>query len=549
MTADGPSAAHEDLRRRLDGLAAAMRAGRRDQALALAEAMLAEGLVHPVPLHLAGLARQAQGRFDAAIALFEQRVRMTPNDPAGWSALADGLSAARRQEAALAAYDRALALAPDVPALLCGKARVLRELARSDEAEALFRKALAADPGLTDAQFGLAGLALETGDLEAAEAAARRLLQGRPDALDAAWLAARIAMARGDAQAARERLAPILARPDLSPDQRAEALLLDGEALDALDRPAEAFEAAARGKAIQHAHYAERAASREGETEKLRRLGRWFEAADPEPWRKAPEAGPALGQADVHVFLVGFPRSGTTLLEQALAGHPRVAALEEAPTLAEPYAEFLADGGGLSRLADITAEDAAAWRARYWAAVAGCGIEAAGRVFLDKAPAGTLYLPLIAKLFPGAKVLFALRDPRDVALSCLRNAFQMNAMTYAFTTLANTAACYDACMAMAQAYRRVLPLNLVEVRHEALVEDFEGELAAIAGFLGIEADAAMARVADTANRRRVRTPSARQVRAGLNRRGMGRWRAYADQLAPVMGTLAPWVERFGYPAD
>lgn len=526
-----------------------MRAGRRDEAQALAEAMLAEGLAHPAALHLAGLARQAAGRFDAAIALFEQRVRLAPNDPAGWAALADGLAAARRPEPALAAWDRALALAPEIPALLCGKAKTLRELGRSDAAEALFRKALAADPGLTEAQFGLAGLALETGDLDAAEAAAARLLQGRPDALDAAWLGARIALARGEAETARARLAPILGRPDLSADQRAEALLLDGEALDALGRPAEAFAAAAKGKAIQHARYAERAAGREGESDKLRRLGGWFETADPAAWRAAPETGPAPGEADAHVFLVGFPRSGTTLLEQVLAGHAKVAALEEAPTLAEPYGEFLADGDGLSRLEKISAEDAAAWRACYWRTVADCGVRAAGRVFLDKAPAGTLYLPLVAKLFPRAKVLFAVRDPRDVVLSCLRNAFQMNAMTYAFTSLEAAADCYDACMGMAQTYRRVLPLDLMEARHEALVEDFEGELAAITRFLGLEADAAMAEVAATAGRRRVRTPSARQVRAGLNRQGMGRWRAYADQLAPVMATLAPWVERFGYPAD
>ncbi len=321
-----------------------------------------------------------------------------------------------------------------------------------------------------------------------------------------------------------------------------------GEALDALDRTTEAFQAAVEGKAIQHGLLAERAAGREGEIAKLTRLADWFRRADPVAWRSAPPMtapGPALG----HVFLVGFPRSGTTLLEQVLAGHPQVVALEEAPTLAAAYAEFMTTGDDLERLSLLSPVDANLWRARYWSEVRANGVEPEGRLFVDKAPAGTLYLPLVAKLFPHAKVLFALRDPRDVVLSCLRQNFQLNAMTYAFTTLADTAACYDACMGLAEVYRALLPLDLMETRHEALVETFDDALAQIADFLDLTITPQMADVAGTAARRAIRTPSARQVRAGLNSRGLGRWRAYARQLGPVMATLAPWVERFGYPAE
>jgi hypothetical protein len=122
----------------------------------------------------------------------------------------------------------------------------------------------------------------------------------------------------------------------------------------------------------------------------------------------------------------------------------------------------------------------------------------------------------------------------------------MNALTYAFTDLAETARCYAACMAMAQVYRRVLPVNLIEVRYETLVADFEGELARVAAFLEIEPTPAMIDVATTARRRVVRTPSARQVRAGLNREGLERWRAFPRELAPVMDTLAPWIVALGY---
>jgi hypothetical protein len=249
------------------------------------------------------------------------------------------------------------------------------------------------------------------------------------------------------------------------------------------------------------------------------------------------------------VFLVGFPRSGTTLLEQALAGHPAVVALEERPMLAAAYDAFLSSDGGCERLARLSAREADAWRAHYWAAVRAEGVDASGRVFLDKSPAGTVDLPLIATLFPEARVLFAVRDPRDVVLSCLRNGFQMNALTYAFTSLEETARCYGACMALAAIYRARLPLNLIEARHERIVADLAGELAGISRFIGLDFTPAMIDIARTAARRAIRTPSGPQVRAGLNTLGLGRWRAYGRALDPVLPILAPWIERFGYPVD
>jgi len=487
-----------------------------------------------------------QGRFDEAIALCQQRLRLSPREPRAWVALAGALIAARRPEAALRAWDSALALAPAEPVILVGKASTLQFLNRSGEADSLYREALAADPTRTEALFGLARLAIEAGDWDEAESLSARLSAFEPDRPDALWLGARTALGRGDFAAAETRAAALAANPQLGPEQRAEAILLRSEALDGLDRPAEAFAAAVEAKAIQHRLYAERAAGRESEVDKLDRLAAWFRAAEPAPWAEAPGETPIPGEAATHVFLMGFPRSGTTLLEQVLAGHPEVRALEEAPTLAEAYAEFLTAPAGLQRLSRLTPAEAQVWRARYWAEVAAHGIDPAGRLFLDKAPAGTLTLPLVAKLFPRAKVLFALRDPRDVVLSCLRHNFQINAMTYAFTRPDTAAACYAACMAMAEVYRAVLPLGLMEARYEALVEDFEGELARLCGFLGLAVAPAMADIGRTARARTVRTPSADQVRAGLNDRGLGRWRAYAGEMAPLIPVLAPWVERFGY---
>lgn len=495
----------------------------------------------------AAAAAVRHGQFEAAAQHYRQALELAPHDPNVWAGIAEFNFVTRRPDEALAAWDRVLALRPGAAVVLCGKARVEQSLGRVAAAEQLLRRALVREPDFRPGRHAMALLLLEAGRLAEAVPLVARLQADAPGNPDVIQLAARLAMASGELEPARTALTQLIVIPELPPLQRAAALLQLGNVLGDLGLAPEAFAAAVAGKAIEHDVYAERAGGREGEAAKLQRLAAWFSRMTPGAWQPVPRlAARFAGEAATHIFLVGFPRSGTTLLEQVLAGHSQVLALEEAPTLADHYAEFLADDAGCVRLAALSAPDADIWRARYWATVAAHGIDASGRVFVDKAPAGTLSLPLIVKLFPGAKVLFALRDPRDVVLSCLRNAFQMNATTYAFTTLTGTAACYDAGMTMAQQYRAVLPLDLTEVRHETLVDGFDTELARVAAFIGIEVEPAMRDVAATARARPVRTPSAAQVRAGLNRRGLARWREYAAELAPVLPILQPWVERFGY---
>lgn len=411
-----------------------------------------------------------------------------------------------------------------------------------DRAEAGFRQALALDPSSLPARFELASLLLDNGAADEAAVMVAQMAAEATERPEVLWLQARIAYGGGDAGGARNALARLLCAP-LTSAQYAEALLLLGLALGDLDESAGAFAMARQGKQIQRELHVAQAAGRENEVAKLRRLGMWLERTSADWLLSHPEVS---GAAETHVFLLGFPRSGTTLLEQVLAAHPRVSTLEEAPTLATAYQAFLSSPEACAALTALDPEEAAAWADHYWSGVRGRGIDLAGRVFVDKQPAGTLYLPIIARLFPRARILFALRDPRDVVLSCFRQAFRMNAMTYAFTDLEETAACYDACMRLADAARARLPLAWADVRHEALVEDFDAELGRILDFLGLEPCPAMTDFAQVAGARTIRTPSAPQVRAGLNRRGLGRWQHYRNALAPVLPTLAPWVARFGY---
>jgi hypothetical protein len=160
-----------------------------------------------------------------------------------------------------------------------------------------------------------------------------------------------------------------------------------------------------------------------------------------------------------------------------------------------------------------------------------------------------LKLPIIAKLFPGVKILFAQRDPRDVVLSCFRRPFQINAGMYQFVTLEGAVLFYDAIMQLFETYRRTLPLDVHVIRYESLVADFEGQTRAVCDFLGVDWREGLRDFADNAKDRQIRTPSAAQVREGLYATGAGQWRRYEKHLEPILPILKPWIDRFGYDPD
>jgi hypothetical protein len=264
-----------------------------------------------------------------------------------------------------------------------------------------------------------------------------------------------------------------------------------------------------------------------------------------ESWRRAAPSAGAV--AKTHVFLLGFPRSGTTMLGQALAGHAEVETLDEKPTLADAAQVFTFPEDGLERLMAADEAELEPLREAYWRRVREGGGAPEGKVFIDKLPMNTLGLPLIRTLFPDAKVIFLRRDPRDVVLSCLRRQFVLDATTFELTRPESAARLYDRIMRLMEVARERLGLTLREQSYEDLVETFEPEMRALCAFLGLDFTPAMADFAGRAGL--VATPSAAQIARGLNTDGVGVWRRYREPLAPVMDVLAPWVTRFGYEAD
>jgi hypothetical protein len=260
---------------------------------------------------------------------------------------------------------------------------------------------------------------------------------------------------------------------------------------------------------------------------------------------------PAASATPAPVFLVGFPRSGTTLLDQILSSHSRIVCIEEREHFAEALAEVIRDADKLARFGMLSAEEIETARGEYWRRVRSENKLSPDVLLVDKLPLNIVVLPLIRRVFPDAKVIFALRDPRDVILSCYQQRFGMNAAMAQFLELGSAAAYYDAIMRLFDVCRQRLALDLHEVRYEDVVADLESAARGLAGFLGLDYEAGMLDFNATALKRDINTPSARQVIQPLviqplYTRSIGRWRRYGEQLGPILPILEPWVKRFGY---
>jgi tetratricopeptide (TPR) repeat protein len=531
---------------------AALAASDLPTAIALAKDAVESGLEDPLLYNLIAHDLEERGRYADALSLLARAHRLAPKDVIILNAIGLCLMLQNRVAEAINFYDAALTIDPELPQSHYNKADALATLGDFDLARQYYEYAVHVYPHYVGAITGLASLALRRGEIEAAKALSERALALDPTFDLAVLTFAETEIVRGQSASAEARLAPLLAGAKLKLDVRAKADSLLGDAFDAQGRFDEAFAAyTTASEELQRLNAAEYGG--EGTPGVLEMAG-WlltrFEAADPDDWKTAPEApAPAPGDPASHVFFVGFPRSGTTLLEQILASHPDIVTLDEREVLMDSTKSLFVSDQSLDRLSRLDAGEATELREAYWGRTREYCPDLAGKVFIDKLPLNSVRLPMIAKLFPTAKVLFALRDPRDVVLSCFRRRFGMNAAMYQLLTLEGAAAYYDAVMRLVDQYTAKLPLSLQYVRYENLIDDLRREAEGVCDFIGVPWDDSMLDFAKTARSREIRTPSARQVRRGLYSEGIGQWRAYAAHLAPVMPLLTPWIDKFGYPVD
>ena len=523
----------------------ALQAGDFPRAFAIAEGALRSGLRDMLFYKLRAVGNEQRGQLPAAIADFQTVLAAEPANHTILTALGLCLAKVGRPSEAIEVLNASLAIAPAYAATHYNRGWTLESVGDLVGARRDYARATELDPGNAQALGNLAMIHARSSDWEAARSVANRALRLDAREPTANIVLAQADFAQGQLDAAEQRLRRLLAdTARVVPHERSVVLSTLGDVLDRKGSANEAFGAYEQANEGLRTLYAPRFLAPGVETSlpATQRLIRAFAGASGGAWMKPAPTASARG----HVFLVGFPRSGTTLLGQVLAGHSDIVTLDEKDTLTDSVTAFMTSQAGLDALAAAGENELEPYRAAYWTHVAALGADDTNRVLIDKSPMASLALPLIRKLFPQAKVLFARRDPRDVVISCFRRQFGLNLSTWELLTLPGAARFYDAVMQLMAVYGEKLDLDLRFQRYEDLVSDFEGETRALCDFIGVEWRASLAEFGERSRSRAIATPSAPQVARGLYADGSGQWKRYREQLAPVLPVLEPWVDRFGY---
>ena len=476
-------------------------------------------------------------------------VRIAPENPQAHNLMGMIMTEAQRPQIGEYHYRRVLELSGGRdPILLANLAWNLKNQGRMEEARKLYEESIAAAPEIRQSLLGWARLEEADRKFDAAADALDRMEKKWPDdigvKLSRAVLLGRVKK-YDEALAVLDAIAQQSKEGRLGPNE----LLEKGRLLDQMGRYDDAWEAFVEGKRLAREMSGNAYLDQHAKA-LIDRLRGFFTAGR---LRMLPRAGVHSGVAQP-IFILGFPRSGTTLVEQTLSAHPKISAGDELPLINDitgimprmlnsplGYPEALAElwmgdqRVGLDNLRDY-----------YLQKVGQMGIvEPDADWFTDKMPLNETHLGLIALLFPEAPVIHVIRHPLDIMVSAISNHF-----THGFfcaSALETAATHYVRVMDLVQHYRAEMTLRYLPIRYEEMVDDQEATVRAMLDFIGARFDARC--LAFHENQRYARTASYAQVTEKLYDRSRFRYRHYRQHLEPVIPILQPVIDRLGYTVD
>lgn len=495
---------------------------RRDigRAIEAARAALQSAPDHPEALRCLARTLSARGPSAEALALVQRAAAALPNDAPTINTLAMILDVNGRRDAAVSAFRRASELAPESADFACNLGRILCHVGRLEESQQVLERALALNPALRMARATLVEVLRQCGRTSEAIAQCQHLLQNDPADIKAWSALAGFTQHRFDAGeiATMERLA---SDPALGVEGCVRLGFALGRAYEDAGRYAAAFSAYQDANAAIRAQRPWDAAAHSAEVDAIL-------AAFP---RAAPVDDPKRGSEVI--FLVSLPRAGSTLIEQILASHPRVAGgdermdllgviAEEGQSRQRPLSRWAGQAGAddWRRLGERYLERSARWRA--------------GKpIFTDKLPGNWLWLGAAMAMLPGARVIECRRDPLETAWSCFCQIFAggTQQFSYDFASIGAFVRDYERSM---RHWRTLHPARIHAQVHEALLGDFPAQVRALLEFCGLAFDPACLQYHET--RRNIRTISSAQVRAPL-RRDTARAARYGPLLDPLRAAL------------
>ena len=483
----------------LCGLAAlSLAADKGNDAERLLRHALKQSAHYPLAWRGLGQALAALGRLVEAHAAARHLVKIDPDNPQSWITIGSVSTRLLRQQEALEAYEQAARLKPEEVRLRISIGHIHKTLGRRSDSEAAYKAALAMDPGIAEAYWSLADLKNYSFDEGEIGSMQRLLASGKLDRANTAQLH----FALGKAFEQRRQYAEAFAH------------YARGNALRRLDAPFDIEHFERRSSRIRsffdRAFFAARAGS-----------------GDPS---RAP------------IFIVGLPRSGSTLLEQILASHSRVEGTMELPniiTITHQFDDMVADRDGYPEtVGSAPVGLLTALGTRYLAETA--PLRAGHEHFTDKLPNNFSHIGLIHAILPNATIVDARRHPMDCCFSTFKQHFaEGQTFSYDLDDLGRYYRCY---LSLMDHWDGVLPGKVLHLQYEDLVRNPEPNIRRLLDQCGLPFEDACLNFHQT--RRSVRTASAEQVRQPIYNSGVGYWRHFEKELQPLRQALGDSLERF-----
>ena len=522
--------------------------GQWDQAHKLAKKVLRAESRNSDALNILGNALADTGHFEDSVKYLERAISLQATAER-YNDLGIALAGLGQHEDALKAYTRSLSISPDVSVVLNNLGLAQFELGQTEDAIESYRRAIINEPTNPFIRYNL---------FEALERRNRMedLEKALEDAVGVVGSHPQFALAKSSLlkkhkhyQEAADALTAV--QPDqhggmiLDPKFWRKRMHMLGDLYDRLGNSAQAMAAFQESNRLIDQYERPAGVNKNDYLARVDMLKRFFDASDPTRW---PRHSPDDGFADP-TFLVGFPRSGTTLLDVILRGHPDIATLEEHPLISAAVTALQkCTDGEPAAIETMSDNDLVRIRGAYFKARSEyLNEEDQGRpIIIDKLPLNLIEAGFIQRIFPNAKFILALRHPCDSVLSCYMHTFKLNSAMANFLTMADAAHLYDEAFSAWQIYQDKMPISAFEVRYEDIVADLEGTVRPLISFLGLDWDDGVLDHTGTARKTRIDTPSYNQVVEPIYKRSDGRWMNYAEAFEPILSTLAPWIEKHGY---